>query len=96
MVLSPIFLALGAVASAILNTQGRFGVAAMAPGDVQRGHHRRARSSWGRSWASTALAIGVVVGVVLHFAIQVPLLRRLFRYHPRIDLRDEAARRRSG
>ena len=31
MVLSPIFLAAGALASAILNTQGRFGVAALAP-----------------------------------------------------------------
>ncbi len=35
----------------------------------------------------------MVVGAFLHFAIQVPLTRRLFRYHARIDLRDEAARK---
>ena len=92
MVLAPIFLALGAVASAILNTQGRFGVAAMGPVMFNLAIIVFA-FVLGPTMGITALAIGTVVGAFLHFAIQVPLVRRLFTYHPRIDLRDEAARK---
>ena len=92
MVLAPIFLALGAVASAILNTQGRFGVAAMGPVMFNLAIIVFA-FVLGPTMGIQALAIGTVVGAFLHFAIQVPLVRRLFTYHPRIDLRDEAARK---
>ncbi len=92
MVLAPIFLALGAVASAILNTQGHFGVAAMAP-VVFNVAIIACALVLGPVMGIVSLAIGTVVGAFLHFAIQVPLTRRLFRYHARIDLRDEAARK---
>jgi putative peptidoglycan lipid II flippase len=92
MVLAPIFLALGAVASAILNTQGRFGVAAMGPVMFNLAIIVFA-FVLGPTMGIQALAIGTVVGAFLHFAIQVPMVRRLFTYHPRIDLRDEAARK---
>jgi putative peptidoglycan lipid II flippase len=92
MVLAPIFLALGAVASAILNTQGHFGVAALAP-VVFNVAIIGCALVLGPAMGIVSLAIGTVLGAFLHFAIQVPLTRRLFRYHPRIDLRDEAARK---
>jgi putative peptidoglycan lipid II flippase len=91
MVISPIFLAMGAVASAVLNTNGRFGVAALAPVMFNVAIIACALAL-GPSMGIDALAFGVVLGAILHFAIQVPLLRRVSSYHARIDLRDEAAR----
>lgn len=92
MVLAPIFLALGAVASSILNTQGHFGVAALAP-VVFNIAIIVCALVLGPLMGIVSLAIGTVVGAFLHFAIQVPLTRRVFRYSPRIDLRDVAARK---
>lgn len=91
MLLSPIFLALGAVASAVLNTRGRFGVAAMAP-VVYNVAIIVCTITLGGAMGIAAVAWGVVLGSVLHLGIQVPLLRRSMTYAPVIDLADPAAR----
>jgi putative peptidoglycan lipid II flippase len=92
MLLSPILLALGAVASSVLNSRGRFGAAAMAPilynlaiigGAVLLGPFLGVE----------AVAIGVVVGSLLHLAVQLrPLTLERFRLSFDIDLGDSAAR----
>ena len=93
MLLSPILLALGAAATSVLNAQGRFAAAALAPvaynlaiiGGVLL---------LGPSMGVTGVAIGVVAGSAAHLLVQLPPLRALgFRYLPRIDLSDSAARR---
>ena len=76
MLLSPIFLALGAVASAILNTQGRFGVAAWRPVVFNLAIIVCACVARAPRWASTRSPSAWSSGSFLHFAIQVPLLRR--------------------
>ncbi len=91
MVLSPIFLALGSVASAVLNTRGRFGVAAMAPVVFNLAIIGCALLL-GPVMGIDALAVGVVLGSVLHLVIQLPLVSRVATYTPRIDLRDTSTR----
>ena len=54
MLLSPILLALGALATSVLNARDRFSVASLAPDRLQRGHHRLRRRAGARSWASRA------------------------------------------
>jgi putative peptidoglycan lipid II flippase len=92
MLLSPVLLALGAVASSVLNARGRFGAAALAPilynlaiigGAVFLG-----------PWLGVeSLAIGVVIGALLHLGIQLrPLARENFRLSFDIDLADPNAR----
>ncbi len=89
MLLGPVFLALGAVASSVLNASGRFAAAALAPvaynlaiigGAVLLSPFLGVR----------ALAIGVVVGSLAHLVVQLPGLRRLtgFAFDPRPDLTD--------
>lgn len=92
MVLSPIFLALGSVASAVLNTRGRFGVAAMAPVVFNLAIIGCA-IVLGPHLGIDALAVGVVLGSVLHLVIQLPLASRVASYSARIDLRDDATRK---
>ena len=93
MLLSPILLALGAVATSVLNAQGRFAAAALAPiaynvaiiGGVLL---------LAPSMGVTGVAIGVVAGSASHLLIQLAPLRAIgFRYLPRIDLSDPGARR---
>lgn len=91
MLLSPTFLALGAVASAVLNTRGRFGVAALAP-VVYNVAIIGSVVVLGGAMGIDAAAVGVVVGSVLHLGIQLPQVRRVMDYTPRIDLADPAAR----
>lgn len=91
MLLSPIFLALGAIASAVLNTRGRFGVAALAP-VVYNVAIIGCVVVLGGTMGIDAAAVGVVLGSVLHLGIQLPLVRRVIAYTPRIDVGDEAAR----
>jgi putative peptidoglycan lipid II flippase len=91
MLLAPIFLAVGSVVSAILQTEDRFGAAALAPVVYN------ASIIAGALLLSPALgiygaAVGVVVGAVGHLLVQVPALRGRFRYAPRVDAGDRAAR----
>ncbi len=81
MLLSPTFLALGAVASAVLNTRGRFGVAALAP-VVYNVAIIGSVVVLGGAMGIDAAAVGVVVGSVLHLGIQLPQVRRVMDYTP--------------
>lgn len=93
MVLSPILLALGAVATSTLNTQGRFAAAAIAP-IVYNVAIIGAALLLTPALGAVGLAVGVVAGSLGHLLVQVRPLQRLgFRYTPRIDARDPAARR---
>ena len=93
MLVAPVMLALGAVATSSLNAEGRFTAAAFAPIVYNVGIIGGALVL-GPSIGVAGLAIGVVVGAVGHVLIQVPPLLGLgFRPGRTLDLRDEAARR---
>jgi putative peptidoglycan lipid II flippase len=93
MLLAPILLALGAVATSALNAERRFAATAVAP-IVYNLAIIGAAFFLGSSMGVTGLAIGVVAGSFGHLAIQLPSLARAgFRYAPRIELGDEKARR---
>ena len=92
MLLSPIFLALGAVATSVLNASGRFGAAAMAPSIYNLAIIGGA-VFLAPSLGIRGLALGVVAGAVGHLLVQVPALRRVgFRYEPIAQLADDQAR----
>lgn len=92
MLLSPILLALGAVASSVLNARGRFGAAAVAPSLYNLAIIGGALLL-GPTLGIESLAIGVVVGAVLHLAIQLrPLAQERFRLSFDVDLADPQAR----
>ena len=78
MLLSPIFLALGALVSAILNSQQPLRRRRLGARDLQPGHHRGGVRCLAPTMGMTASALGVVIGSFLHFAVQLPLLRRRF------------------
>ena len=102
MLLSPIFLALGSVATSALNARGRFASAAIAPSVYNLG------LIFGAIVLSPllgttingelvpnpiGLAIGVVLGSLGHLLVQLrPLTRAGFRFSPRPDLEDPMAR----
>ncbi len=92
MVLSPVFLALGAVATSLLNAQHRFGAAAAAPLVYNLA------IIFGAVFLApimglAGLAVGVVLGAAGHLAIQLrPLLATGFRYEPVLDTGDPDAR----
>ena len=93
MLLSPIFLALGAVATSVLNAADRFTAAAMAP-IVYNLAIIGAAYLLGPTLGVEGLAIGVVAGSVGHLVVQLPPVGRLgFRYQPRIEAGDPQARR---
>ena len=93
MVLSPIFLALGAVATSVLNAQGRFAAAAIAP-IVYNLAIIGAAFLLVPSFGVVGLAIGVVAGSAAHLLVQLGPLRALgFRYAPRVESTDPAARK---
>jgi len=93
MLVAPILLALGAVATSALNTEGRFAAAALAPIVYNLGIIGGA-VLLAPTMGITGLAVGVVVGAVGHLAVQLPPLLGLgFRPLLRIDLDDQAARR---
>jgi putative peptidoglycan lipid II flippase len=93
MVLSPILLALGAVATSVLNAQERF-VASVAAPIVYNLAIIGAAVLLTPSFGAVGLAVGVVAGSLGHLLVQIPPLQRLgFRYTPRIDTADPAARR---
>jgi putative peptidoglycan lipid II flippase len=91
MLIAPIFLAAGAIAGAVLNTDGRFGAASMAPVAYNVAIIGGA-ILLGPSLGVFGAAIGVVVGAVAHLLVQVPALRQGFHYHAVADARDPAAR----
>jgi putative peptidoglycan lipid II flippase len=92
MLASPVLLALGAVATSVLNAQGRFAAAALAPVMYNLAIIGGALIL-APSMGVTGLAVGVVAGSALHLAIQLrPLLRTGFRYQPRVALEDPSAR----
>jgi len=93
MLLSPILLALGAVATSVLNARGRFAAAAIAPIAYNLAIIG-AVLVLGPSMGVAGVAVGVVAGSAGHVLVQLPPLRAIgFRYVPRIDLSDGAARR---
>ncbi len=93
MLLSPIFLALGAVATSVLNSGGRFAASAVAP-IVYNVVIIAAVLILGPRIGVEGLAIGVVLGSLGHLLVQLrPLARLGFRYDPRIDAADPQARK---
>ena len=93
MVLSATFLALGAVATSVLNSQHRFAAAAVAPICYNLAIIGAA-VILAPSLGAIGLAIGVVAGAIAHLAVQLPPVRRLgYRWRPVADTRDPVARR---
>ena len=92
MILSPVFLALGSLATSVLNARGQFAVSAIAP-IVYNLAIIGAAIFLAPSLGVAGLALGVVVGSLLHVLIQVPAVHRLgYRYDRRIDMADPDAR----
>ncbi len=93
MLVGPIFLALGAVASSLLNAADRFTAASLAP-VVYNIVIIIAAVTLGRSIGVTGLAIGVVIASLANLVVQLPDIRRAttYRYRPRIDLADPTGR----
>ena len=92
MLLSPIFLAMGAVATSVLNAGGRFAASAVAP-SVYNLAIIGGALFLAPTFGVTGLAVGVVCGSLGHLLVQLQPLRRLgFRYEPRIDRDDPEAR----
>ena len=92
MVLAPLFLAAGAVATSALNARGRFAAAALAPLVYNVGIIGGAILLV-PSLGVAGLAIGVVVGALGHVLVQLPPLIRLgARLRPLVDLGDHQAR----
>ena len=92
MLASPILLALGSLATSLLNARGRFAASAVAP-IVYNLAIIGAALFLAPTYGVTGLALGVVAGSACHLAIQLLPLRQIgFRWTPRIDLDDPLAR----
>ena len=92
MLLSPVLLALGAVATSALNAKGRFGAAAVSP-LLYNAAIIVAAIALAPALGVEALALGVVLGSLLALLVQVPaLLRSGLRYDLHLDLRHEPTR----
>ncbi len=93
MLLSPVFLGLGAVATSALNALNRFTAAAFAP-VLYNLAIIAAAVTLSRPLGVTALALGVVAGSFLNVGIQVVALARSGRFHfdLGLDLGDAATR----
>jgi putative peptidoglycan lipid II flippase len=92
MVLSPLLLAAGAIATTVLNSRERFGAAALAPLVYNLAMIFGALALV-PAFGVQGLAYGVVLGALGHIAVQVPSLVRLgARIRPFVDLRDDQAR----
>jgi putative peptidoglycan lipid II flippase len=92
MLLSPLFLAVGAVASSALNAKGRFGAAA-AGAALYNLAIIAAAMLLAPAMGVRALAVGVVAGAVLTVLVQLPqLVSGGLRYERTLRLHDPAAR----
>ena len=93
MLLSPIFLALGSVATSVLQARGRFVASVLAP-IVYNLAIIGGAIFLAPSMGVMGVAVGVVAGSALHLLVQLyPLLGPThFRYHPRVDMADPEAR----
>ena len=92
LLMSPVLLALAAVASSSLNVRGRFASAAVAP-SLYNISIILGALLLGPVLGVEGLAVGVVIGSLLHLAIQIrPLIRERFRLTLKIDLSDPAVR----
>ena len=88
MLLAPMFLALGAVATSALNAHRRFAAAAIAP-IVYDLAIIGAAFILTPSMGVTGLAVGVVAGSLGHLLVQLPALSRAgFRFSPNLDVSD--------
>jgi putative peptidoglycan lipid II flippase len=93
MLLSPIFLAMGAVATSVLNAGGRFAASAVAP-IVYNLAIIGGALLLAPTLGIEGLAVAVVAGSLGHLLVQLPPLRLVgFRYVARIDAEDPEARR---
>jgi putative peptidoglycan lipid II flippase len=93
MLLSPLFMAGGAVASAVLNSRGRFAAASVAPLVYNLGIIAGAVFLVPVMGVG-GLAVGVVVGAAGHLLVQVPGLRSVgARIRPLAELSDTATRK---
>jgi putative peptidoglycan lipid II flippase len=93
MVLSPLFLAAGAVATSVLNAKGRFGAAALAP-VVYNVAIIVGAIVLVPLFGVAGLAMSVVAGAAGHILVQVPVLGRIgASVRPHLDLRDREARK---
>lgn len=93
MVLGPIFLAMGALATSVLNARDRFAAAALAP-IVYNLTIIGATVLLAPSMGGVGVAIGVVAGSLGHLLVQVPPLRAIgARIRLSVDVADPAARR---
>ncbi|HYE22133.1 MAG TPA: murein biosynthesis integral membrane protein MurJ, partial [Verrucomicrobiae bacterium] len=80
--LSPIFLALSSVLSSILNAHKRFTIVAIAPVIYNLSIILGALVLYPKI-GNFGLALGVVLGAILHFAIQIPSVVTIgFKYRP--------------
>lgn len=92
MLASPVFLALGALATSLLNARGRFAASAVAP-LVYNAAIIGGAVFLAPTMGVTGLAIGVVAGAAGHIAVQLAPLRAIgFRYRAAVDLDDPEAR----
>ena len=93
MLLSPIFLALGSMATSVLNSRGKFAESAIAP-IVYNLAIIGGTILLGPTLGVTGVAIAVVAGSIGHLLVQLPSTRRLgYRHHFHIDRHDPQARR---
>jgi putative peptidoglycan lipid II flippase len=93
MLLAPILLAAGAVATSVLNARYQFFNASLAPVSYNLAIVV-ATILLAPSLGVTGVAIGVVLGSLAHVLVQVvPLRRTGFRLRPHVDAGDPAARR---
>jgi putative peptidoglycan lipid II flippase len=92
MVLSATFLALGAVATSVLNARRRFAAAAIAP-IIYNLAIIGGALFLAPSMGAAGLAVGVVAGAAAHLLVQLPALSRLgYRWLPSLDTGDAATR----
>jgi putative peptidoglycan lipid II flippase len=93
MLLSPVFLALGSMATSLLNAYGRFPASAVAP-IVYNLVIIAGTLILGPALGVTGVAIAVVLGSLGHLLVQLPSVYLVgYRHTFKVDLKDSQARR---